>query len=619
MKISNKVLALVPSILLVSDVIASQNPVEHETVIVTANRTSTTADNSIASVKVFTEQDIKNSGARSISALLSSVAGLKVASNGGRGQQSSLFLRGTNSNHVLVLIDGVKIGSSTSGTVDYEAIPLAQVERVEIVKGPRSSLYGSEAVGGIVQIFTKKGTDDTKLGFSVTAGTDDTVITTANVRGAAGDFSYALGVSGEKTSGYNVYTDETDSRRYNNDSDGYEELSGSLNLGYQLSSSTELSAFLLQSEGESEFDGDPDNAEKTKRVVGFDAGTALGEQWYLELKLGQYEDTLDNFKGDIASGGSIDNTRQTVQLVNDLVLNSEFSLIAGMDYEREDVESTNAYSATERETNAGYAQVLFNDGAHTAELSARYDNNELFEDAKTGSIGYGYQVDDNLRVTASFGTAFKAPSFNDLYWPANAWGAGNPNLLPEKSRTTEVGVRYNHDDIEWSLAAYNTVVKNLIDWAPNPTPTFPFRWTPSNVAEADIRGLDISVDKQINGQISAGLEFAVVNAFDRSGGPNDGNRLGRRPKTQSTLNVSYTDQSWTHAADFIVAGSAYDTEANTTKLDSYRLVNLRSAYAVTSDWSIGASVENLFDSVYQTADSYAEPGRTILVSVNYAN
>jgi len=616
-KSSNKTLALIPSIFLASSLVSAQSVVEHETVVVTANRTATTVDNTISSVIIFTEEDIKASGAQSLTGLLATSSGLKVSSNGGRGQRSSLFVRGTNSNHVLVLIDGVKVGSATTGSVDYDALPLAQIERIEVVKGSRSSLYGSEAIGGIVQIFTKKGAQDTKLGLSLTAGTDDTIISSGNVAGAVGALSYAAGISAETTSGYNVFADQTSSR-YDSDSDGYEELSGSLQLAYQIGPDTELSAFFLQSDGELEFDGDPDNAEKTQRVTGVGATFPVSSDWYVDLKVGQSEDLVDNFKGDVASN-YIDTKRQTVQLVNDVALTPALSLVAGADYEKEEIKSSNAYGATERETTAGYAQLLFNRGAHDYEISARYDDNQVFENSKTGSVGYGYSVNDALRVTAAFSTAFKAPTFNDLYWPAGPYGAGNPDLLPEKSRTTELGLRYKQVDIEWSIAAYNTVVKNLIDWSPNPTPAFPFRWTPSNVAEADIRGFDISVNKQVNEHLRAGLEFALVNAFDRSGGANDGNRLGRRPKTQSTFNLTYAKDAWTHAADLIVAGSSYDTENNTNTLDGYRLVNLRSTYAVNDVWSMGASIENVFDKGYQTAKDYIEPGRTVLVSVNYAN
>ena len=174
---------------------------QHETVVVTANRAARTVNDSVSSVKVITREDIVKSQARSIPDLLKGTVGVHFAQNGGRGSNSSLFLRGTNSDHVIVLVDGVKVGSATSGTVSFQNYPLEQIERIEIVRGPRSSLYGSEALGGVIQIFTKKGGGKTSLNSHVTVGSEDTYEMSLGLAGGGKNAFYNLSVEGEKTGG----------------------------------------------------------------------------------------------------------------------------------------------------------------------------------------------------------------------------------------------------------------------------------------------------------------------------------------------------------------------------------------------------------------------------------
>jgi len=620
--ISKKSVSLISFLISSNVALASQEPAQHETVVVTANRTSTTVDDTISSVTVFNEQDIRKSGARSVAELLSGVAGATLTSNGGRGVQSSIFVRGTNSTHILVLIDGVKAGSATNGSVSYENLSLAQVERIEVVKGPRSSLYGSEAIGGIVQIFTKKGLKQTQVDFSVGGGSEDTVVSSASVRGAVQGLTYSAGISTESTSGANV-NDNTSSWGYDADKDGYDTLSGNLNLGYRLNSSSELSAFVLQTESELEFDGySQDSSEKSLRTYGLGGSTTISEVWMVDVNAGRYNEFTDSYKNDVYAS-TFDSTRDSVQLVNDLSLSENVAVLIGGDFQKEKVKVIDpyaAYSVTERENIGGFAQLMYNRDKHALELSGRYDDNEQFGNANTGSIGYGYQVSDNLRFVSSFGTAFRAPSFNELYYV----GYGTPTLRPEKSRTTELGVRWSEESLTWSFAAYNTVVKDLIgtDTRPDTTPGAPagsLEYFASNIGKAKIRGFDLSVRKQINAQYSSALEFGYVDAKDASGGSNDGNRLQRRPEDQVRLNLTYENTAWTHGVDFVFASSAYNNLANTQVLDAYRIVNIRSAYAINDSWSVSAKVDNVFDSKYETVRDYNERRRFVLVSLNYSN
>ena len=595
-----------------NNVVAEQTQTHHETVIVTANRIALTSDTAISSVVVFTEQDIKRSQARSLSGFLRGTSGLTVSTNGGRGSLSSMFLRGTNSDHVLVLVDGIKVGSATTGTASFDSYPLNQIERIEIVKGPRSSLYGSEAIGGIVQIFTKKGSDQTQYNASASVGTLGTHSLSADVSGRIDRLTYAVGVSGEKTQGYDscdgaaatqfggCFADEPDN-------DGYENLAGNVNLGFEISQDTNLQVLATESDEEVEFDGGSQNrSEKRVSVYGVGLSSNLSNQWSIDFNAAQSKDLSDNFKDD-AFSTTFDTTRDAVSLFNDIQVLEHHNLLFGVDYLNDDVESTTAYAETSRE-NFGYVVQTFSElGKHDVEASVRYDENEQFGDAKTGSLGYGFQASDKLRFTVSHGTAFKAPSFNELYFP----GFSNPNLEPERARSTELGMRWQEDSVRWSAAVYNTEVKNLI--------AFDSSFNPVNVSKATMRGIDVRVDTEFSKQFRASLDLGIVRALDASGGANDGNSLNRRPRSSAKVSVYYDQASWTHTGEFIVASGTYDDLSNNNKLDAYRVLNLRTEYAFSSEWSLGASLENAFDTRYQTARFYNAPERLAMLTLSYKN
>lgn len=593
-------------------VIAEQAQTLHDEVIVTANRMVLTADKAISSVVVFTEQDIKRSQARSLSGFLRGTSGLTVSTSGGRGSLISMFIRGTNSDHVLVLVDGMKVGSATTGTASFDSYPLSQIERIEIVKGPRSSLYGSEAIGGIVQIFTKKGSDKTQYNASASFGTQGSHSMSADVSGRFGKLTYAVGISGEKTQGYDscdgaaatqfggCFVDEPDN-------DGYENLAGNLNLGFEISQDTKAKFLATDNDEELEFDGGSQNrSEKRISVYGVGVSSNLSDYWSVDFNAAQSKDLSDNYKDDTFST-TFDTTRDSVSLFNDVQVDDHHNVLFGVDYLNDDVESTTAYAETARQ-NFGYVVQTFSEvGEHDVELSARYDDNEQFGDSKTGSIGYGFQASNTLRFTVAYGTAFKAPSFNELYFP----GFSNPNLDPERSHSTELGIRWEDESVRWSAAVYNTEIKNLI--------AFDSSFIPVNVSRAKLRGIDVRVDKEFSAQFGASLDLGLVRTQDASGGPNDGNDLNRRPQSSAKVSVYYDEASWKHTGEFLVASGSYDDLSNTNRLDAYRVLNLRTEYAFNSQWSLGASLENAFDTHYETARFYNAPERLAMLTLSYQN
>lgn len=615
MNLSKKTKALIPSILIASSAVASDEAAQHETVVVTANRVATTADETIASVTVISQEEIQRSQARSLPELLQSRSGVYFGSNGGRGALSSAFVRGTNSDHVVVLVDGVKIGSATSGSISWQSLPLSQIERVEFVKGPRASLYGSEALGGVVQVFTKTGTDKASKSVSVSAGNLGTVLGSADYSNSVGKLRYSLGLSAETTQGYDscdaeagtafagCFTDEPDN-------DGYDNKAAHVNLAYRLGAETELSFTGLESADELEFDGGFQNeSESRTSVYGLGLNHSLMSNWFMDLKLNHSEDRSDNFKDGVYTG-SFDTKRHLASLINEFSLNDSARLLLAVDFQKDHVDSSTNYAETERE-NFGYvAQYMDKHGAHGYEISARYDDNEQFGAAKTGSIGYGYAISENLSAMASFGTAFSAPKFNDLYYP----GSGNPDLRPEESRSFEAGLRWSDESLSWSASAYKTVIDDLITYVYNPAT---MSGTNVNLNKAKIRGIDLDVTSQLTTAFGAALAVSLLKAEDASGGANDGNSLVRRPASSARLSFFYDVNAWKHTAEFQVAGSAYDNPANTRVIEAHRLLNLMTDYQLTESLSIAAKVENVFDSSIETASYYAQPPRSFLLTLRY--
>lgn len=583
-----------------------------DTVVVTATRTATTVNESVSSVRVIDRQQIEKSHARSLPELLSGVAGLHFATNGGRGSNSSLFMRGTNSDHLIVLIDGVKVGSATSGTVAFQHISIDQIERIEIVRGPRSSLYGSEAIGGVIQVFTKRGGGETRQTMSATAGSNDTFEGSLGVSGGGENFFYNLGLSGTTTSGIDgcrarpvgapfggCYADQPDD-------DGYESFSESIRLGYRTDSGSDISVNATQSNNKTEFDGGSQNNNETvQRVLGLSTNLVLSDEWFLKVAAGRSRDKSDNYK-DLTYASTFDTTRDSVSLQSDLVLFDDDTLTFGGDYLRDEVDSSTAYAVTERENTGGFAQYLMQAGAHSVELSVRHDDNDQFGSHVTHGVGYGVDLSEGLRFVSAYGTAFKAPSFNELYYP----GFSNSELDPEDSKTFEAGLRGVGRTGTWALTMFRTEIDDLI--------VLDATYTPDNLDKAAIKGVELEVAQDLTDQWSMGLDLSLISPVNRSVGANEGNTLARRPTRSGQLDLGYDAGRWSAGASLNFVGTRWDDIANTKKLKAYRTLDLKAELELAEAWTLQARVENVSDTAYETAYLYNQSERNLSFTLRYA-
>lgn len=572
-----------------------------DTVIVTASRAPQPLDQALASVSVITRADIERLQAVDLIELLAGLPGVSLSNNGGAGKETSLFLRGTESDHVLVLIDGIKVGSATSGKAALEQIPLDQIERIELVRGPRSSLYGAEALGGVLQLFTRRGDGDAGLvpTLSVMGGDRGSATTEAGLRGSVGPAWYAASLSGHSTDGINAQRNANEPDR-----DGYAQLAGALRGGWQFTNGGELSAQWLRADGDSEYDSGwtdgKDSTETRLEVLGVHARLPLLAFWQASLSAGLSRDESD-IELDERRTGSFDTRREHYSWLNAVQLSDGQALTLGADLLRDRVDSATAYAVDASDDTGAFAQYQGRFGAHELQLSWRHDDDEQFGEYNTGAAAWGWRFAEGLRALASYGTAFKAPSFNELYFP----NFGNPALGPEKARSAELGVDGAHAHWRWSLHAYRTDIDDLI--ATVLVDPDNFIYAPVNVAQARVVGVEAVVGTQLDAwHLQTTLSW--LDPEDRSGGADDGKTLRRRARETGRIDVDRAFGRGSLGASLIAVGKRYEDAANTQKLGGYTTLALRGEVRLWPSLALKAGVSNALDKTYETALAYNQPG-----------
>ncbi|GLQ31575.1 TonB-dependent receptor domain-containing protein [Litoribrevibacter albus] len=578
------------------------------TMVVTANRTAVSVDETLSSVTIITREDIERSQARSTEELLRDFANVTIKNTGGRGKQSSLFLRGTASTHTLFLIDGVKVGSANNGATAFQNIPVDQIERIEVVKGPRSSLYGSEAAGGVIQIFTRK---QSQSGFSpfirVGAGSDDTqeVALGFGVRNDSASLNATYSYEG--TDGIDAY------KHYESDDDAFENSSLTVNSDIKLSGKTNLTFNYLQSHTQNEFDDSfgfyPNQQNKdTLRVLGFGLNNDMTQWWSSSIQLGrswEKSHTFANFK----RLSSFETRRDSFSWINEFTPSDDVSVVVGYDFQDDHSDTTSNFIQNERNNHGVFTQVQMHVSGHDLELNHRYDDNEQFGSEHTGSLGWGYSFENETRLKASYGTAFVAPSFNYLYHPGFGFCcSGNPDLKPEKSDTLELGINGVLESVNWSITWFRTRIQDLI------VSEEPF-YIPENVNQARIQGMEFSANTRFFDWVIRG-DLSLLSAKSRNG-VYKGNRLINRPTQTLSIMMDRDFGRFSAGASFVAENESYVDQANTVELPGYATVDLRVGYEVIDGLKWQAKIENLFEKEYEVSRGYNQPELTYLVSVTY--
>lgn len=586
-----------------------------DTVLVTASRSQERLADSLVPAQVIEREEIERSQARDLIELLRGRAGIDVGNTGGRGKLSSLYIRGTESDHVLVLVDGVKMNSATAGMPAFQDLPLAQIERIEIIRGPRSSLYGSEAIGGVIQVFTRDGgAPGLSRHARVGAGSH-------GAREASAGFGYRgkrgwIGVDGayDATDGINAcrgsgalfqgcFADEPDE-------DGYRNTSLNLRGGMRLGDALVLDGRFLQADGENEFDGSWTNRSRVRQRI---AGARLQhapEQGRVTttLALARNVDRSDDFHDD-EPRASFQTRRDSASLQADVQLADAHLLSLGVDHLEDRVDSTTAYAVSGRANTGVFAAYGGRVGRQRVQASLRHDDNEQFGSHVTGGLGWGLDAGNGLRLTASLGTGFKAPTFNDLYYP----GSESPGLRPEESVSLNLGLARSTAGHHWALDVYESRIDDLIVFV-YPPPDY--RGVGSNVDQARVRGAEFSFGTTLAG-IDVALELSHADPRDRSHGANHGHVLARRARTTGRIDLDRDFGPLRAGITVKGAGARYDDPANIVRLGGHATADLRLEYAPHPDWTLLARASNVFDREYETVAWYYQPGREFHLALRW--
>lgn len=581
-------------------------------VVVTATRQATRANELIADVTVIDRETIEQAGPTTLPELLSRQPGLHVVDNGGAGKATSIFMRGTSSTHTLLLVDGMPLGSVTAGSPSLHNLPLSQIERIEILRGPASSLYGSDAIGGVIQIFTRRGEGPLRLDAYAGIGSDNTREVQAGISGSQGPWSYSFAASRFTTDGFNVAADP---QRYrtsqfvlpNSDADGYGNTSHAGRVTYKLAEGHEIGASVLEATSRSAYDSggptvDAYNNDKT-RVHGLHLRNRITDRWTSTLRWGLSEDRSENF----APARTLFATTQTQWTwQNDLRL-PVGSLLLAFENVDQAVDSTTSFTVrtrTVRSLIAGYQGSL---GAHNWQASLRRDNNSQFGGHSTGSLAYAYRFAAEWQARIASGTSFKAPSFNQLYFPAFAPfpAFGNPGLQPEEARNLEAGLNWERGGRNATLTWFDNHISNLITTSPAGTAV--------NLGKARITGTSLTYGvMQGHWRADAGLD--LMRPVDEA----NGRRLQRRPAEMAKLSLTYAPAAWKAGGEISAVGRRYDATTQTRAMGGYAVVNLFAAREIARDWTLEGRINNLFDRVYENAWAFAVPGRQLFLGVRYA-
>ena len=597
-------------------------------VFVTATRTSIPKKNVIADITLISEEEIKLAGSSSLPELLQRQPGIEISNNGGQGKVSTLFLRGASSTHSVILLDGIRIDSATAGLTAIENIPLSQIEKIEIVRGPASSLYGQDAIGGVIQIFTKKGLNGFKPYISFGYGKYNTSIAQGGIRGGDDTTSYAINLSSQNSRGFSAFEPNTNpaatANIYNLDKDGYRNKSVSASLSHKINEKLDINFQYFLSQGKNKYDNryanyDPNIDWKNTQDQESLSGTfnsQLTNYWKSSFRVGLgIDDYVEKQRSISYVTREVDNVYKTIQ--NQITWQNDILLPLGslvLLYDKLDQKinvTDTSYSKKDRQNDAYMIGYNLNQANHNFQANVRKDFNSVYRDATTGNIGYSYAINSNWSIASSFGTAFRSPTFNYLY----AGSYANPDLQPEKSKNIEAQLKYQSDAEFFSFVTFKNKITDFII----SDGTTGYR--PYNINTAEIYGATVSSSHFMN-------HFQVKSSFTVQSPMNESadKYLPRRSNFFGTVGLNYFIQNWNLGFEATGSGNRYNDAANLFNIPGYIKTNLFADYQINKNLTMNARVDNVLGKNYTyayegnpTTDGfrYQTPSQSFFISLRY--
>jgi vitamin B12 transporter len=593
---------------------------QEDVVVVTATRSEQLLRESIPHTTVITRREIRESQAVDLPALLRREAGIEFVQSGGIGRTSGTFIRGTASAQSLVLVDGVRVMDLNNGVANLDQFMLDEIERVEVVRGNVGSLYGSGAIGGVVQIFTRRGRGEPRFTADLAAGEEGDRRARFDYGGEHHDTRFNLTASTYRTDGFSALRPGV-SPTADPDRDGYRNRALAGSLAQRFSPGHEAGASYYLTDGEQEYDDAfalSQTAKQTADVKLENWAAWLHNQftplWLSRLSLAR----ASNSNHERVDGATSFQTRtRNHQLAwqNDLFPHPDHRLVVGLERIEQEVEGTIAYLRQGREVDAVFGGYRGRLGRHHVQLNLRDENFSDFGDSHTHLLGYAFELSSRWRVFAAGSTGFRAPTFNELFFPPIDLGGGfllvcnEPALRPERARSTDAGVQYASGTSLLKVVAFHTSFTDLI------APGCP----PSNVNEATIDGVEASFTGEWMGT-SLKAAFTVQDPVQHT--PTGDQPLVRRAKQYGSVSASRAAGPWRFGAELLASGPKPDLVVTSftgqrVDLPGYGVVNATARYAIGKDTSLRVRLDNAFDKDYSLTHGFNVQRRKATVSVSH--
>ncbi|CAE6698030.1 TonB-dependent receptor domain-containing protein [Paraburkholderia haematera] len=588
---------------------AVASPAVLSPVVVTAERGPQSLADAIPQTTLFDQQDIADTTATDLPGLLQLAPGAQISRTGGPGSTASLFLRGASSTQSLLLIDGVRVDSVSLGAPQLAQIPLDQIDHVEVVNGNVSALYGSGAIGGVVQVFTKDGGDHPpRFNFSVGYGSYHTQTQQAGVNGALdkdGNTTFSLSLTRSKDDGFSSLN-PAQAPNANPNANGYLNESISASLRHKFNDKWDAGVTYLQSNGNDSYDNaygvptDLNNLYTKVRQVSAFANGKLTDWWTTHFIVAEGDDrSVSNTNGIYNGRFDTDNRQYTWQ--NDFALAAQQKLQIGYEHLDQSLDS-DTFAAPDRHVDSGFVGYTGRFGRSQIQANLRRDQYSDFGGANSYYLGYGFDITGHWKATASYSDSFRAPSFDDLYYPIS----GNPSIQPERSHSIEAALQYASNALGViRLSAFQTRYSNLIDY-PQVSPGI---YLAENVGRAKVQGLEGSWRGHV-GKTDIRASVTLQNPVDLDSDTD----LVRRARHFASLAVNRSIAGWRVGGEWIVSGAREDSSGT---LGGYGVVNLSARYNITKAWYVTAQIQNLLNKDYETAYSYNSPRRGAYVTVGW--
>jgi vitamin B12 transporter len=609
-------LALLVSSVSVVDAGAADNSLAP--VVVTATREPAAIGRSTADIVVIDADAIRSTGADSVEDLIRRIAGIQVVRNGGPGQSSGFFIRGSSTNSTVVLVDGVRVGSATLGQAEFESFSLAQIERIEVLRGPASSLYGADAVGGVVQIFTRRGEGAPRGNAAAEVGGYHSWRGDAGASGAVGRWDYALSLGHDESRGVSAIAPGDQFGQFNPDRDGFTRESGTLRFGLTPAPGHRIGVHLLETRLNAQYDAteppffdDPSPDFRNRlvtRVASLDYRGKPASAWTTTLQASSAVD-------DLTSGGNVESRfitrREQATWQNALALGTGQQVLLAYEHVEERASAEAFPTEQARRNDAGVLGYSGAFGAHTLNADVRRDVNSIYGGNTTGRVGYAFDLGAGFKLRALAGTTFRAPTFNDLAFP----GFGVPTIQPERGRSFEAGASWQGDAATLSATVYRNRVHDLIVFEPDrafcpPDPAYDFGCA-ANRQRARLQGATLAATARWQ-QIDLRANVDFLDATDEDTGV----RLPRRAAHQESAGADYVAGPWRFGASALFVGSRPDAGV---VLGGYAVVDLRVAWQPRAEWQFEARLANALDRTIEPVRDYRGLGRQGWIGVRYAS